>query len=212
MDAGLVNSGRKGRMRMALRDNAEVLPGGKRGFTLVEMLVVIAIIALIAGILLPVLSNVRRYAHRTRMRDVVHQVKTAWETYLQDYRSFPMIDMREMADRPTNSIGPMKILGTLATTYNKSQYYLEFGTNEWKNWEMLDFWGGRIQFAIDNGRSWGDTVAYDGRVTAGAHGAVFQSVAAWSKGTRNGLNGTIDDPTDDITSWAHDLDKCPCSP
>ena len=180
---------------MAEENQVRMLPGKKRGFTLIELLVVIAIIVLIVGILLPVLSQVRLYAHRTRIRDMVHQVKVSWETYLQDYRSLPPMDMREMTGVP------MQILATVTTSYNRSQYYIEFGTNEWAKGEMLDFWGGRIQFALDNGSSWGDTVAYDGHVTAGPHGTVFHSVAAWSKGTRNGLGGTQDDPADDIKSW-----------
>jgi prepilin-type N-terminal cleavage/methylation domain-containing protein/prepilin-type processing-associated H-X9-DG protein len=66
----------------------DVRRDGKRmlnGFTLMELLVVIALIALLAGMLLPVLVRVREQARRTTCLSNLRQIAQAHLLYVQDW-------------------------------------------------------------------------------------------------------------------------------
>ena len=85
------------------------MPGLKRnrkhnGFTLIELIVVIAIIGLLAGLLLTALSSSRRQAQKTRARHELDQIEVAWKTYLQEYRKFPSIIVQEKAADMAGSV------------------------------------------------------------------------------------------------------------
>ena len=54
------------------------------GFTLIELLVVIAIIALLMGILLPVLGTAREHGKRTACLSNMRQLTWAWQMYSND--------------------------------------------------------------------------------------------------------------------------------
>jgi prepilin-type N-terminal cleavage/methylation domain-containing protein/prepilin-type processing-associated H-X9-DG protein len=61
------------------------------GFTLVELLVVIGIIALLISILMPAVSNARHIAQRTTCLAKLHQVMIGAQMHLMDHRGyFPM--------------------------------------------------------------------------------------------------------------------------
>ena len=62
---------------------------GRAAFTLVELLVVIAIIGILAGLLLTQTSFVRKKAYATRTSELISQVRTAWKTHQNSFRSFP---------------------------------------------------------------------------------------------------------------------------
>src|SRR4051794_7649388 len=58
---------------------------GRRGLTLVELLVVIGIIAVLVGILLPVLSSARGRAETISCQSNLHQIFTAARNYSVEY-------------------------------------------------------------------------------------------------------------------------------
>ncbi|NSW54595.1 MAG: DUF1559 domain-containing protein [Armatimonadetes bacterium] len=62
--------------------------GRKQGFTLVEILVVIAIIAVLAAILFPVFSRVRENARKTNCLSNLNQVGVAMRAYSSDYGGY----------------------------------------------------------------------------------------------------------------------------
>jgi prepilin-type N-terminal cleavage/methylation domain-containing protein len=58
---------------------------GRRAFTLVEMLVAIAIIAILAALLLPVLANAKEKAYRTQCASNLKQLGTSIQLYADDH-------------------------------------------------------------------------------------------------------------------------------
>jgi prepilin-type N-terminal cleavage/methylation domain-containing protein len=67
----------------------------RRGFTLIEMLVVVAIVVLLAGLLLPMVVRSYRVAERTRLRADLNTVATALDAYRADFGDYP---------RPTDNV------------------------------------------------------------------------------------------------------------
>jgi prepilin-type N-terminal cleavage/methylation domain-containing protein/prepilin-type processing-associated H-X9-DG protein len=61
-----------------------------RAFTLIELLVVIFIIAILAALLLPVLSRARESAHMTVCRSNLKQLGTGLSNYVADNRAYPI--------------------------------------------------------------------------------------------------------------------------
>jgi len=58
--------------------------GRRRGFTLVELLVVIAVLGLLMGILLPVLSKAREQGNRVHCMSNLKQLTIVWKMYAAD--------------------------------------------------------------------------------------------------------------------------------
>ena len=59
--------------------------GKKRAFTLVELLVVVAVIGILAALLFPVFNSAREAARRTNCISNLHQIGSAWAMYMQDF-------------------------------------------------------------------------------------------------------------------------------
>ncbi len=65
-------------------------PGFARpGFTLVELLVTVGIIALLFGLSLVALSHVRVTAQKTRVQDDLHLIQMALDAYRSDFQDYP---------------------------------------------------------------------------------------------------------------------------
>lgn len=76
------------------------------GFTLVELLVVIGIIALLVGILLPVLSKVRSRANRTACQAQLRDIGAAFRMYMTDSKGvLPLVNVMPSV-KPAMNEGP----------------------------------------------------------------------------------------------------------
>lgn len=76
---------------------------GRPGFTLVELLVVIGIIALLIGILLPSLNKARQASVSAACKSNLHQYVLAAEMYNSDYRGF-QVDAYKIFNVPTGLV------------------------------------------------------------------------------------------------------------
>jgi prepilin-type N-terminal cleavage/methylation domain-containing protein len=70
--------------------NAIVKKPGAKGFTLVEMMVVIAIIAVLAAIAIPVFTRTRENARQTRCLANLHSIGIALKNYMVDWNGYPL--------------------------------------------------------------------------------------------------------------------------
>ena len=81
-----------------------------RAFTLVELLTVIAVLAILAGIMIPTLGGARRSAQRAETRVRFSQWAIAMEQFRQEYGYYPQIDGDGAA---ANKIAPARFAGAL---------------------------------------------------------------------------------------------------
>ena len=83
----------------------------KRSFTLIELLIVIAIIAILAGMLLPALNNAREKSRSIKCVSNLKQCGTGWLLYGNDFYGFMPLNQPDLTSPVTGG-------GTMYNTWD----------------------------------------------------------------------------------------------
>ncbi len=90
-------------------------------FTLVELLLVIAIIAILAGIAIPVVGGMNKKGKETKARSEINAIKLAFQQFETDYGAFPQIKRSGVdIDDLITTKGTEKLDLKVVTSFNSS--------------------------------------------------------------------------------------------
>jgi prepilin-type N-terminal cleavage/methylation domain-containing protein len=81
----------------------------KRGFTIVEMLTVMGIIAVLIGLLVPALNQVKDYTKRVQQKVQFHSIDVAVEMFKNDFGAYPESNDNSLA--PVSIVDPLTYCG-----------------------------------------------------------------------------------------------------
>lgn len=170
-------------------------------FTLIEMLVVIAIISILAAISLPVVGRALQNAKKSKAATEVKAIETAVKAYYNDYSRFPHqsgnVSDWVYGDGQVNNRNLINVLravdgpGNENHAYNTRRIlYLEVGEGQLNDsGDFMDPWGNQYRIGVDTG--------FDNDVRLPSPYGVVRgrSVVVWSVGP------DVTSTNDDIRSW-----------
>lgn len=91
-------------------------PGGVRSFTLIEILVVISIIGLLAGIAVPAVGGALNAARKAKAMTMANQIRTAMVQFHTEYGFFPTNGMNQQGIGGTGRALTEILIGTNSAT------------------------------------------------------------------------------------------------
>lgn len=110
-------------------------PGARRlrGFTLVEMLVVMAILAALAGIIVPVVGAVQRRSQAKACKALIDAIAGAVEQYAGDFGDFPPTSLADLGVRTNGRNEGAEALVRCLTTRDRGGPYFDFKEEQLDN-------------------------------------------------------------------------------
>lgn len=187
----------------------------KRAFTLIEMLVVVAIIAILLSISFAAFSGAGNSAKKAASKTLIEQIKTALENYSNDFGDYPPSSPRRSKDKGVND-GIENLVKCLMTT-EKNGPYLQFTDKQLYDsdsdgaYEVIDGWGRPMIYLHNKDYAKGQKVSIldenltaktvDVKATKSDKTSQYYSLSSfqiWSCGLDGLSNGGKDD---DVNSW-----------
>lgn len=160
------------------------------GFTLIEMLVVIAIIGILAGMILTAVSKSITKGRATRASAEARQIASAWESYYREYAVWPAGFGGTEGSTPAMASGCTNMLGGADSPSDSNPRRITFF--EQRGRELRDPWREEYRYMLDQN--------FDGKITTPWGEIIGRSVIVWSKG-ENKDDSTPGAREDDRTSW-----------
>lgn len=152
----------------------------KKAFTLIELLIVIAIIGILMGLLFPAVSGALHAARRAQAQNDITQISNACIAYATEYGMGPY----DPLNMPTQVNG--NLLEKLMGANPRSIVFIEVqdvkdkrGKSGFDGDAFIDPWGGAYQITFDRGESSLVTDAGTNRSTR-----VRKNVAVWTDPSR----------------------------
>ena len=146
-------------------------------FTLIELLIVIAIIGILAGLVFPALGTVRNNAKRSKASTECQSLKTAIIMYESEFSCWPA-KVSGSADSLLDSSEYIGMCKALTGENAKKTVFYEVGVGYDETKGILDPWGRPYQVMLD--------VDYDGKIKDGSN---TKAVSAVNKA--NGRTGDL---------------------
>jgi prepilin-type N-terminal cleavage/methylation domain-containing protein len=118
----------------------------RRGFTLVEMLVVIAIISVLAGLVLGALGAARRQANINATKLIIKALEGALERYATDWQDYPPSDGEETGIRGAENLWRCLRTEKKEGPYVSDADFKVCDSNRNGEFEFADAWGHPIHY------------------------------------------------------------------
>jgi prepilin-type N-terminal cleavage/methylation domain-containing protein len=169
------------------------------GFTLMEILIVVAIISILAGLIVPTFFYAKTRAREAKARTIVKSLETAFKGYLDTYKVWPddFTDgdisgdlFKVMRGENVSSMNPQQIaFFEFESTSNYPSAYEFYALDSWSDpSDSSTLKAYQVMFDKN----------YDNQITLPNGEIIYRSVAVWSVGEdRNNDYGG----GDDVPSW-----------
>jgi type II secretion system protein G len=139
----------------------------RQGFTLVEVLIVVAIIGVLMGLVLPALMKAGNKAKITETQTIIEQIKAALQEYEHDYGDYPPTSLKDEEHYSNGVNDGIESLVVHLSNKDKGTPYLELEEKSYSNTDRDDvpasyplnwfFGDSQAREIVD---SWGNPLVY----------------------------------------------------
>jgi prepilin-type N-terminal cleavage/methylation domain-containing protein len=156
-----------------------------RGYTLVEMLVVLAIVSILAGLVMAALSAARRHSMVQRTEALLISLRAKVNEYETDFHDYPKTDGDDAL------VGGERLLAELGTK-EKNGPYLSLG-----DLQTCDENGNGVREIAD---AFGKAIRYLHHRSYGRENPNRRTYRLWSVGA-DGVDEPLNPSSDDLGNW-----------